>query len=68
MLARLDGLPGGMVASMQGDLIRGNRLELPWLSGGVVTLGRSLGVPTPAHQFVYAALKLYADGRPADAR
>lgn len=68
MLARLDGLPGGMVASMQGDLLRGNRLELPWLSGGVVTLGRTLGIPTPAHQFVYAALKLYANGRPADAR
>lgn len=68
MLARLDSLPGGMVASMQGDLLRGNRLELPWLSGGVVTLGRAQGVPTPAHAFVYTALKLYADGRPADAR
>lgn len=68
MLTRLDGLPPGMVASMQGDLLRGNRLELPWLSGGVVTLGRSLGVPTPAHGFVYAALKLHANGRPAETR
>lgn len=68
MLTRLDGMPPGMVASMQGDLIRGNRLELPWLSGGVVKLGEQLRVPTPAHRFVYTALKLYADGRPADAR
>jgi 2-dehydropantoate 2-reductase len=68
MLTRLDGLPHGMVASMLGDLLRGNRLELPWLSGGVVRLGSALGVTTPAHKFVHTALKLYADGRPADAR
>lgn len=68
MLTRLDGLPREMVASMLGDLLRGNRLELPWLSGGVVRLGAAAGVPTPAHRFVYTALKLYANGRPADAR
>lgn len=63
MMGRLDGLPGDMVASMLGDLKRGNRLELPWLSGGVVQAGRKAGVPTPAHQFVYTALKLHAPGR-----
>lgn len=63
MMGRLDGLPGDMVASMLGDLKRGNRLELPWLSGGVVQAGRKVGVPTPAHQFVYTALKLHAPGR-----
>jgi 2-dehydropantoate 2-reductase len=68
MLTRLDGLPREMVASMLGDLLRGNRLELPWLSGGVVRLGAAAGVPTPAHRFVCTALKLYANGRPADAR
>jgi 2-dehydropantoate 2-reductase len=68
LLQRLDGLPRGMVASMLGDLERGNRLELPWLSGGVVQIGKELGVPTPANGFVVAALKLYIDGRPADAR
>jgi len=57
-----------MVASMLGDLERGNRLELPWLSGGVVTMGRELGLPTPANSFICAALKPYIDGRPADAR
>jgi 2-dehydropantoate 2-reductase len=68
LLVRLDGLPRVMVASMLGDLERGNRLELPWLAGGVVALGKQCGVATPANQFIYAALKLYANGRPADAR
>jgi 2-dehydropantoate 2-reductase len=68
LLQRLDGLPREMVASMLGDLERGNRLELPWLSGGVVTMGREFGVPTPANQFIATALKHYINGRPADAR
>lgn len=57
-------LPHNMVASMAGDLARGNRLELPWLSGAVVQLGKELNVPTPTHQFIYRALKLHADGTP----
>jgi hypothetical protein len=28
------------------DLDRGNRLELPWLGGEMVELGRALGAPT----------------------
>ena len=64
----IDGYPPGMVASMCGDLRRGNRLELPWLSGLVAKSGQELGIPTPANQFVYAALKLYANGRPAEAQ
>lgn len=68
MLQRLDALPPEMVASMLGDLQRGNRLELPWLSGAVVKLGRELRVPTPSHEFVYAALKLHANGRHPSAR
>jgi 2-dehydropantoate 2-reductase len=68
LLARLDGLPRTMVASMLGDLERGNRLELPWLAGGVVQIGKEVGVATPANQFVFAALKHYINGRPADAR
>ena len=65
---RLDGMPREMVASMLGDLERGNRLELPWLSGGVVQMGKDLGIATPANGFVLAALKHYINGRPADAR
>jgi 2-dehydropantoate 2-reductase len=68
LLARMDGLPRDMIASMLGDLERGNRLELPWLSGGVVELGKTLHIPTPAHSMVVAALTHYALGRPADAR
>jgi 2-dehydropantoate 2-reductase len=64
----IDGYPPTMVASMCGDLRRGNRLELPWLSGMVAKFGRELGMPAPANQFVYAALKLYANGRPAEAQ
>ena len=62
-LAFLDTVPYDMIASMLGDLRRGNRLELPWLSGGVVRLGERLGVATPANRFVYAALKLHENGR-----
>ena len=51
-----------------GDLLRGNRLELPWLSGDVVRMGRESGVPTPAHAFAVAVLKLHADGRHPMAR
>lgn len=62
-LAFADTLPPDMIASMLGDLRRGNRLELPWLSGAVVRLGKPLGIATPANGFVYAALKLYENGR-----
>jgi 2-dehydropantoate 2-reductase len=68
ILARLDALPPGMVASMQGDLLRGNRLELPWLSGDVVRMGQEAGVATPAHAFAVAVLKLHASGRHPMAR
>lgn len=67
-MSKVETYPPGMVASMCGDLRRGNRLELPWLSGMVAQFGKELGVPTPANQFVYAALKLYANGRPAEAQ
>jgi 2-dehydropantoate 2-reductase len=57
--------PPNMKASMALDLERGNRLELPWLGGKVVELGRKLGVPTPAHSMMYALLKPYIMGTPA---
>jgi 2-dehydropantoate 2-reductase len=56
--------PPTMMASMAHDLIRGNRIELPWLSGKVVALGRELGVPTPVHEILYAVLKPFVDGKP----
>ncbi len=57
--------PPTMKASMALDLDRGNRLELPWLGGKVVQLGRELGVPTPTHTTLYAMLKPYIMGTPA---
>jgi 2-dehydropantoate 2-reductase len=57
--------PPTMKASMALDLDRGNRLELPWLGGKVVELGRALGVPTPTHATLYAMLKPYIMGAPA---
>lgn len=57
--------PPAMMASMAHDLIRGGRIELPWLSGMVVALGRQLGVPTPVHAVLYAVLKPFVDGTPA---
>jgi 2-dehydropantoate 2-reductase len=57
--------PAELLPSMAVDLLRGNRLELPWLGGKVVALGRELGVPTPTHSLMYAALKPYANGAPA---
>jgi 2-dehydropantoate 2-reductase len=52
----------GMKASMAHDLERGNRLELDWLAGKVRALGRELGIPTPASDTVYTALKLHRMG------
>jgi 2-dehydropantoate 2-reductase len=59
-LERCDRLPYEMKSSMLQDLERGRRLELPWLSGAIVRLGRELGVPTPTHAFIATALKLHA--------
>jgi len=56
--------PPTMKASMALDLERGNRLELPWLNGKVVELGRQLGVATPTHGMIYAMLKPYVMGKP----
>jgi 2-dehydropantoate 2-reductase len=58
-----DAAPPGMKASLLHDLERGNRIEIDWLAGKVVSLGRELGVPTPANTAVYSVLKLHRMGR-----
>jgi 2-dehydropantoate 2-reductase len=55
--------PPMMKASMANDLDAGNRLELDWLAGKVVALGRKYGIPTPGQEAVYAILKPYRMGR-----
>ena len=57
--------PPGFKASLLHDLERGNRLEVDWLAGRVVALGRELHVPTPATAAAYAVLKLHRMGRAA---
>src|SRR6185436_15543269 len=49
-------------ASMANDLEAGRRLELDWIAGKVVALGRKLNVPTPGHEAIYAILKPYRMG------
>lgn len=44
--------------SVQLDLERGRRIEIDALSGAVVRLGASKGIPTPVHRTIYAALKM----------
>jgi 2-dehydropantoate 2-reductase len=61
-LARTDQLPAAMKSSLLHDLENGRRLELPWLSGAIVRMGRELGIPTPVHAFITTALKLHVDG------
>lgn len=63
----LDTLPDTMHASMLDDLNAGKRLEVDYLSGDVVRLGRKHGVPTPIHEVFWAALQPFKDGtsRPA---
>jgi 2-dehydropantoate 2-reductase len=61
-LAFADTLPPDMTSSMHHDLERGNRLEVDWLSGGVVDMGVKAGVPTPANRAVQALLAVHARG------
>jgi 2-dehydropantoate 2-reductase len=62
-LAFLDTVPATMTSSMHHDLEKGNRLEVAWLSGGVVQLGRAVNVATPANRAVWDMLALHAGGR-----
>jgi 2-dehydropantoate 2-reductase len=61
-LAFCDTIPATMTSSMHHDLGRGNRLELPWLSGGVAGFGHELGIPTPKNDAIVDILELYAPG------
>jgi 2-dehydropantoate 2-reductase len=62
-----DAWPPDMTTSMHHDLQNGRPLEVQWLAGGVVDLGRKVGVPTPMNRAVRDVLILHAAGR-ADAK
>jgi 2-dehydropantoate 2-reductase len=62
-LAFCDSLPSDMDSSMHADLDNGNRLELDWLSGAVVELGKAVKVPTPMNRAVRDILALHISGK-----
>jgi 2-dehydropantoate 2-reductase len=57
-------MPPHHMTSMCNDLLRGNRIELPWFAGKVVELGRKHGLPTPTCNLLHAALKPHMNGKP----
>ena len=57
-----DTLPAEMTASMYQDLHRGNRLELPWLSGAVAELGEQMGIALPRNRAVSDIPRTLRDG------
>ena len=65
VMATMWSMPDYHMTSMGNDLLRGNRLELPWFAGKVVELGRRHDIPTPVNGFIHAALKLHANGAAA---
>lgn len=60
-----DEVAADMTSSMHHDLERGNPLEVRWLAGAVVELGRARNVPTPLNRAIADILALHAEGRPA---
>jgi 2-dehydropantoate 2-reductase len=52
----LDSMEADATTSMQRNLVEGNPSELEALNGAVVRIGRSLGVDTQVHRFLYASL------------
>ena len=57
-----DSMPHAMTSSMHYDVVNNKPLEVDWLNGAVVRLGKEVGVATPVNSFIYAALKLLKDG------
>jgi 2-dehydropantoate 2-reductase len=63
VVGQLRSMPPHHMTSMCNDLLRGNRIELPWFAGKVVKLGKKHGIPTPTTNLLYAALKPHVNGR-----
>lgn len=63
-VGRFKSFPAGMYASMYHDIAKGGPLEVDGLGGHIVREGKRLGVPTPHHAALYAALKPHRLGRP----
>lgn len=61
-LAFADGLPAEMRSSMLNDLLAGNRLEAPWLSGAVARMAKEAGLAAPVSATLYAVVKPFCGG------
>jgi len=57
-----DGLPPEMKSSMLNDLVAGNRLEAPWLSGAVSRMAKESGLAAPVNATLFATVKPYCNG------
>ena len=66
-LVLADDVAYDMTSSMHHDLERGNRLEVRWLSGGVVELGQQVRVATPLNRAIADILALHANGKSGSA-
>lgn len=62
IFAQVEHMPRDGRPSMLEDLEAGRPLELDYLSGAVVRLGRAAGVPTPIHEIAYRLLAMHAEG------
>jgi len=63
LIRLLQQIPAQAASSMLQDLEHHRRLELPWLSGAVVRMGRALDVETPIHRFIATVLNPHVNGR-----
>ena len=62
LITLLQKIPAQAASSMLQDLERHKRLELPWLSGAVVRMGKTLDVETPIHRFIATVLRPHVNG------
>jgi 2-dehydropantoate 2-reductase len=65
-MQRADTVAADMTASMHHDLERGNKLEVRWLSGGVVELARAKGIASPLNRAIADILALREQGASHD--
>ena len=63
-MALAHSFPPNNKTSMFQDLEAGRRLEIDYLSGAVVRLGRKKGIETPIHRTAWVAIKPWINGPP----
>jgi 2-dehydropantoate 2-reductase len=56
--------PRETMSSMSLDLLRGKKMERPWLSAKVAEFGEEAGVATPTHHFMASVLRRFQNGAP----